>query len=243
MNDELYAKKWRRRHSLNERAFFNYLHKEWMLQTEKYIKSLDSKNKEVFYITNFYSREWITEILKQAYFAYGIKQFEFLNSIKTKDVEDTSFMLAFSLALASYFSNANSLFVVLRIIESYKDEIKKFVDENINMPKEALITTLLLYLRKKDIEKSALIARTEVTKIMNLSGNIWADLNPKVTKKQWIVTLDGKERKSHGAMADSPAIPLNEYFNVGGYLMSAPGDNSAPAKEVVNCRCGLKFLN
>jgi hypothetical protein len=39
-----------------------------------------------------------------------------------------------------------------------------------------------------------------------------------------------------------PAINLNEKFLVGGYPMAYPGDGSAPASEIVNCRCGVRYI-
>jgi hypothetical protein len=77
---------------------------------------------------------------------------------------------------------------------------------------------------------------------MNLASQSWAESQKKVLTKKWIVILDGKERPSHNSMASYPTIPLNEKFNVGGNLMTGPGDNSAPPSELVNCRCGLMFL-
>lgn len=243
MTDELYAGYWRRRHSLNERNFYNYLLKEFNIQTEKYIESLIDKEPQNFHTTYFFSRIWITEILKEAYLKYGIKQNDFLNQIKTKDVSESDFLLAYSLFLADYFRRGENLFIVLGLLENYKDEIKQFVEQNSGLSKMALVTALTLFLRKINIHKSLVIARTEITKIMNYASTLWADLNPKVTKKQWIVILDGKERSTHGAMAGYPPIPLNEKFIVGGVEMDRPGDSSAPPQEVVNCRCALKFLN
>lgn len=35
---------------------------------------------------------------------------------------------------------------------------------------------------------------------------------------------------------------MDEPFDVGGVQMNAPHDDSAPAEEVVNCRCVVDFL-
>ena len=57
-----------------------------------------------------------------------------------------------------------------------------------------------------------------------------------------MVIMDGKERKSHHDMDGYPSIALNEKFIVGGYQMMYPGDSSAPASEIVNCRCGVRYI-
>lgn len=57
--------------------------------------------------------------------------------------------------------------------------------------------------------------------------------------KTWLPTVDERTRESHAAMADHPAIPLDEPFIVGGVPMDRPGDPSAPPDLVVRCRCTL----
>lgn len=51
--------------------------------------------------------------------------------------------------------------------------------------------------------------------------------------KMWDSTLDGKTRPSHRAV-DGQIREMNERFSNG---LDRPGDSSAPAAEVVNCRC------
>jgi hypothetical protein len=134
--------------------------------------------------------------------------------------------------------------MILGIIRTIKIDVQKYVQQKLDegISAEAIITLLSVYLTSRNIIRSQTIARTELTKIMNLAGEQWADLQSKPLKKKWIVTLDGKERASHNAMAGYPSIALNEKFVVGGSLMDRPGDASAPANELVNCRCGLMYV-
>lgn len=65
-------------------------------------------------------------------------------------------------------------------------------------------------------------------------------------KKEWIPAEDERSREWHAKMADHPAIGINESFEVpnpkGGYdRMTGPGDTSAPASQVINCRCVLVY--
>lgn len=59
--------------------------------------------------------------------------------------------------------------------------------------------------------------------------------------KQWLPTGDDRTREDHAAMADHPAIPLDEKFTVAGVLMDRPGDPSAPPEQTINCRCALIY--
>lgn len=56
--------------------------------------------------------------------------------------------------------------------------------------------------------------------------------------KEWHTEMDGRERPSH-KRANGQVRSLNEPFEVGGALLRYPGDPTAPADEVINCRCDM----
>jgi uncharacterized protein with gpF-like domain len=93
--------------------------------------------------------------------------------------------------------------------------------------------------------RAATVARTE-THSAATYGSIQTirqaeqDLGVKMLKS-WLPTQDDRTREDHAAMANEPAIPLDEKFNVGGHMMDRPGDPSAPAEQVINCRCALIY--
>ncbi len=60
-----------------------------------------------------------------------------------------------------------------------------------------------------------------------------------VLVKEWVPTLDNRTRPAHRDMANSPGIPLDQDFMVGGEAMDRPGDPKASAENVINCRCAL----
>ena len=57
-------------------------------------------------------------------------------------------------------------------------------------------------------------------------------------KKEWIATLDGRTRQSHG-MADGQQVEINGKFKVGASELRYPGDPQGAAEEVYNCRCTM----
>lgn len=243
MKEEQYIRAWARRHDINERAFYAYLQTKLNIETKAYIKGLEGRNPSTFHITSHFSDKWMLEIIKDAYIKFGKKQNEFLSGMSKKEEED-DFNNTWLLSILLLFNRVSEFIVILGIIRTIKNDIKRFVDDKVSqgIPTSAIITLLALYLTQKNVIRAQTIARTEMTKIMNLASLEWANLQKKEIKKKWIVTLDGKERASHGAMADYPAIGISEKFIVGGFPMSAPGDNSAPVAELVNCRCGLMFI-
>lgn len=243
VNEESYKVAWRRRHDINEKALFAYIRTKLAVETRTYLKSLDGRNPQTFHITNHFNERWLLEIMRDAYTKFGLKQGKFLDEFQKKE-EGDNFDENWLLLLLLLFKDISYFYIILGMINVIKQDIKRFVEDKIDqgIPKFAIITLLGLYLSQRNIIRSQTIARTEVTKIMNLASQSWAESQKKVLTKKWMVILDGKERPSHNAMASHPSIPLAEKFNVGGNLMSGPGDGSAPASELVNCRCGLLFF-
>ncbi|WP_019548622.1 phage minor head protein [Streptomyces sulphureus] len=85
------------------------------------------------------------------------------------------------------------------------------------------------------------IARTEASRAWNtatLAAARDASGPDKPLVKQWITRHDTQVRHAH-ADADGQIRHLGEPFTVGGVSMDAPGDPSAPARLVINCRCRL----
>jgi hypothetical protein len=54
--------------------------------------------------------------------------------------------------------------------------------------------------------------------------------------KRWLATEDARTRPDH-VEADGQVVPFASPFIVGGFQMMHPHDPTAPAKEVINCRC------
>lgn len=55
-------------------------------------------------------------------------------------------------------------------------------------------------------------------------------------KKEWLATLDARTRPAH-RVADGQQVDVDEPFILDGYKLMFPGDKSAPAYLVYNCRC------
>lgn len=58
--------------------------------------------------------------------------------------------------------------------------------------------------------------------------------------KEWVAVEDDRTREDH-QIADGQTVPLKELFTVGPDRMERPGDPTASAGNVINCRCALVF--
>jgi len=61
-------------------------------------------------------------------------------------------------------------------------------------------------------------------------------------KKRWSAMLDGRTREDH-IMAHGQTVPINQKFTVGGERANYPRDSSLSAAQLMNCRCGVEYIN
>lgn len=80
------------------------------------------------------------------------------------------------------------------------------------------------------------IARTESTAAANKAATVASGITNFVTEKVWLSGLDGRVRAEHSD-ANGQTVLEGEKFIVGGEEMEYPGDPSASAWNVINCRC------
>lgn len=91
--------------------------------------------------------------------------------------------------------------------------------------------------------RAARIARTEAGRAWNRSALDAARALPardRPTVKQWLTRRDNRVRDAHGDV-DGQLQLLGDPFTVGGVQMTGPGDPTAPAHLVINCRCEVAF--
>ena len=85
------------------------------------------------------------------------------------------------------------------------------------------------------------IYRTEISRTFSIANRMrlesWHRSDPRI-EKEWHTNIDGRERTSHRD-ADGQTVQVNKPFIVGGSELMMPLDPSAPAKEVVSCRCRM----
>lgn len=84
-------------------------------------------------------------------------------------------------------------------------------------------------------------ARTAITGAQNAGRQdsyIAAEKMGIKMKREWLATLDGRTRHAH-AVLDGQRVGVNEPFKVDGYEIMFPGDPTAKAYLVYNCRCTL----
>lgn len=115
---------------------------------------------------------------------------------------------------------------------------------------ESVVISSILATRGYSAFRADAIARTEThNAAMYASLETTKDFaaEESVTmKKIWSPTVDDRSREYHAAMEDYGSIAMEDYFDVenpkgGTDSMISPGDQNAPAEQVINCRCVLTY--
>lgn len=93
--------------------------------------------------------------------------------------------------------------------------------------------------------RSSVIARTEVHNAANFASIETSRAIQQeagfVMHKKWLAAVDERTRVDHREMNNKKSIPIDGQFRVGPDLMDRPGDTSASAGNVINCRCVLDY--
>jgi hypothetical protein len=121
-------------------------------------------------------------------------------------------------------------------IDKIKNVLANVIGQNLSRRDQAKLFEETLNDPEFNRARSLVIARTESTTAANYGINMGAESSDYEVAKFWINTKDKRTRRSHLLMTKEP-IAINQPFIVGGVPMLYPGDPSAPASEVVNCRC------
>jgi hypothetical protein len=125
-------------------------------------------------------------------------------------------------------------------IKSINDSVEVAISELVtaNLPKghKAFADSLSEWFEKSITNRTATIARTEVSAAFN-NGMIWAAKQLGYSKKTWL-TVDNSSRHSD---LMHKTIDINEGFSFDGESLSYPGDVHANPKSTINCRCTLDF--
>ena len=94
--------------------------------------------------------------------------------------------------------------------------------------------------------RAALIARTETHGVMGYANHEYhLYLSEKVgikTVKKWVATSDDRTRSFH-ADANGQIREMEAPFDVGGAKMQHAGDPAGGAKNVINCRCVVVYVD
>jgi hypothetical protein len=169
------------------------------------------------------------------FIALQANQWAFEPPVRTVDNIISSYTNRYTLELSNLKANTTFKMVKDRISKELIDGtitpqfIGKKIREVINLtPSRALM------IARTEIHNASTYAQQEIAQDFQETYSV--DLY-----KIWSAVKDKRTRTEHRVMGSHPPVKMNEFFNVGGTLMSRPGDPAGGAKQTVNCRCTLLY--
>jgi hypothetical protein len=104
------------------------------------------------------------------------------------------------------------------------------------------------YRQNSIASRAVTISRTESVKVLSEAQEqafrqtiTQAQISPDDVEQTWHTNMDGRERLTHGLM-NGQVRPFGVAFDSSsGAKLMYPGDSSAPAAEVIMCRCRRSF--
>lgn len=138
-------------------------------------------------------------------------------------------------------------YVIQRVTEVMGTTIKRtteFIERQRNggLTDKEIARMLRADARARELRANT-IARTEATNAMSKAQILALESSGLQWEKAWRPIIDDKTRPSHIEMIKVVWIGIKEYFTVGGFPMSYPGDSTqgSPPNQTIGCRCRLAF--
>ena len=166
----------------------------------------------------------------------------------TKDLEFTSHGTAITFEILYREYLAQRTFIFETLTQNQSNAILKAIRRlrSQNMPLQSIQTELRKIVRGFSVFRAARIARTETHSAASHASHFY---NKKISeqigqtlKKRWVAVGDLRTRNSH-ALANGQVRDMDEDFDINGTPMSFPSDPKGGAKNVINCRCVLVYVD
>ena len=246
MTDKEYRIAYLKKHHINEKWAFPIFYNALKAQIKPVIE----------YVTKFgivglenypLSTEPIYKAFELTYQNIAKKEakWEYYNVLKRPEQKSISFFYEAWQRMITDFILTNGGAKITGITETTREQIRYLIavttDQNMTAFEAAKYIVNEMMSKDFLFRRALVIARTETTTASNYGHLLTAETLEILTEKKWIATEDNRTRRSH-LIADGLKVAKDEKFEIGSSLMNAPGDATAPAKEVVNCRCVVRLV-
>ena len=143
----------------------------------------------------------------------------------------------------------NEQFLIDYATMRYNDRVDEVFTDNTNHIKTyvGLIVADIIATTIEKVDKTYFTSEERAIAISENESNTiynYIDLQKAIkqgkTRKKWITMKDKRVRHTH-LEVDDTLIGIKEQFTVGGYKCYCPKDTTLPPKEIIHCRCVLKY--
>jgi hypothetical protein len=171
----------------------------------------------------------------------------------TKQITDTgwegalgNYLLAIGGDRITEINTTTKNFVLGRLRPILNEGIRE--GASIDRIAEAIVSDIREYSGTFGRYRAERIVRTEINSTANWGSYTSVEMAGIGNRllKRWLPASDDRTREAHAGMIDHPAIPFEDDFNVpradgGSDKMKYPGDMTASAGNLINCRCTVVY--
>ncbi|MDP4147363.1 MAG: phage portal protein [Bacillota bacterium] len=175
-----------------------------------------------------------------------VDEFKGYKDIVTKDSELDDFDVFFDFKDPAVSKMIKSkLMKIKNINQTTKDNVADLIQEAYESDEGFSINQITKQIDEMpdfDQARARTIAQTETLSSLNIAtSQAYVQNKDLIDGKAWLSNGDSKTRPAHLQASmdytEDSAIPVDDYFTVGGEDCLCPGDESLSAENVVNCRC------
>ena len=180
----------------------------------------------------------------QTFIEYNISLYD--QDQKNLEFTTVGTIVTFEQLFKEYLRERNIIFETLSANQSKQimRTIRNLRDQNLTLPQ--ISKQVKQTVRGFSTFRAARIARTETHSAASFASQKYnekiGDMLGQKLYKQWASVSDARTRESH-VFANGQVREMNQDFNINGSLMQYPGDSRGGAKNVVNCRCVVLYVD
>ncbi len=180
----------------------------------------------------------------QTFIEYNISLYD--HNSKNLEFTTVGTIVTFEQLFKEYLRERNIIFETLSANQSRQimRTIRNLRDQNLTLPQ--ISKEVKQTVRNFTTFRAARIARTETHSAASFASQ---EYNKKISTqlgenlyKRWVSVSDARTRDSH-ARANGQVRQIDDDFQINGALMKYPGDPRGGAKNVVNCRCVVVYVD
>lgn len=240
---------WQKQHRIYERKAYRIVQKH----ISNILKSIPYKNTSLLTyeylieanITEEQIKKMFTELYMVIGLDYGNKVKNDLEKVKKANILFNDYLLKQILLFLSSDGGIKITTVRNTLVNDVIEAIKKSLGENatvidVQNAIYAIVSKSQTFYKWQSLR----IARTESTSASSFAGMKTAEQSDLVLDKVWISIQDDRTRIKPFDHLDMNNVKqdFNKPFYVGGENIQYPGDTKASAGNVINCRCGLRYV-
>lgn len=171
---------------------------------------------------------------------------EFYETMVIKELPENDYLKSLFHQLSKSWIAQNALKQSTLIAETSKGMIKKILEDSYD---QGLMLSETVKRMKKAVPVLSGFRATTISITETHNAATYADLKSTSIyneefnlqlMKEWVATEDERTREDH-SQADGQKVQVDSVFSVGGETMTRPGDPSARASNIINCRCSLGY--